>query len=348
MKATKELKQPTLGTKNKNKTKIFWMIIIFGFVTLAILMMHSITKGAANISIYTVRDAFFNFDSNNSKHLTIIDLRLPRVVASALVGAAFAVSGAIMQGMTQNPLSEPGIMGINAGSVFAISICFAFYPEIGYMQIILFSFLGAAFGAMLVNGVGYIRRGGVTPARLVLAGVAVNALLTSLSQGIALGFGVAQNMMFWTVGGLAGSNWEQVQIIFPLITVALLGAIFLSPYISMLSLGEDVAKGLGLNMIVTNTLCSIIVLILAGSSVSVVGAVGFVGLIVPHISRFLIGIDYRRIIPSSAVLGAILMVLADLGARMINPPFETPIGALISLIGVPFFLYLSGKQRSRC
>ena len=176
-----------------------------------------------------------------------------------------------------------------------------------------------------------------------LAGAAVSALLAALSQGIALYFDVAQDIMFWTVGGVAGSNWEQIRIMTPWILGALLGAIVLSRSISLLSLGE--AKGLGLNTAIVNVLCSVIVLILAGASVSVVGGVAFVGLIIPHLARFLVGVDYRWIIPSSAVLGALLMVAADLGARMLNPPFETPIGVLTALVGVPFFLYLSRKQR---
>ena len=131
----------------------------------------------------------------------------------------------------------------------------------------------------------------------------------------------------------------------PWVAGALLGAIALSRSISLLSLGEETAKGLGLNTAAVNALCSIIVLILAGAAVSVVGAVGFVGLIIPHFARFLVGVDYRWVIPSSAVLGAMLVVLADLGSRTLNPPFETPLGALIALVGVPFFLYLARKQR---
>jgi iron complex transport system permease protein len=131
----------------------------------------------------------------------------------------------------------------------------------------------------------------------------------------------------------------------PFIAVALLAAFALSRSVSLLSLGEDVAKGLGVNTLVVNLLCSVVVLVLAGASVSVVGSVGFVGLVIPHLARFITGMDYRWIIPSSAVLGALLVVLADLGARTLNPPFETPLGALIALIGVPFFLYLARKQK---
>jgi len=236
-------------------------------------------------------------------------------------------------------------MGLNAGAGFALSISFAFFPGLSYMQLILFSFMGATIGAGLTYGIASLRRGGATPMRLVLSGAAVSALLAALSQGIALYFDVAQNIMFWTAGGVAGSNWEQIRIMTPWFAGAILGAIVLSHSISIMSLGEDVAKGLGLNTMLVNFLCAIVVLMLAGASVAVVGAVGFVGLIVPHLARFLVGIDYRFIIPSSAVLGSLLVVLADLGSRTLNPPFETPIGALIALIGVPFFLYLARTER---
>lgn len=331
--------------KPKGRAWAAGLIIVIGSGILALLMAFSITKGAAEIPLQTVWDVLFRFDSDSTHHLIVRDLRLPRVIASALVGAAFAVAGAIMQGTTRNPMADSGLLGLNAGAGFALSICFAFFPGIGYMKIILFSFLGAAFGASLVNGIASMRRGGATPMRLVLAGAAVSALLVALSQGIALYFNVAQNIMFWTTGGVAGSNWQQIKIMFPWILAALLGAIALSRSISLLNLGEDVAKGLGMNTAVVNVLCSFIVLILAGASVSVVGSVGFVGLIIPHLARYLVGVDYRWIIPSSAVLGALLMVAADLGARMLNPPLETPIGVLTAMVGVPFFLYLSRKQR---
>ena len=335
----------TIQHKKNSRVWVAWLILFGGSGLLCFLMAFSITKGAAEISLQTVWDALFRFDKENTHHLIVLDLRLPRVIASALVGAAFAVSGAIMQGTTRNPMADSGLLGLNAGAGFALSLCFAFFPGMGYLQIILFSFLGAALGTVLVQGIASMRRGGVTPMRLVLAGAAVSALLAALSQGIALYFHVAQDIMFWTVGGVAGSNWEQIQIMTPWILGALLAAIVLSRSVSLLSLGEDVAKGLGLNTIAVNVLCSLIVLILAGASVSVVGSVGFVGLMIPHLARYLVGVDYRWIIPSSAVLGAILMVLADLGARMLNPPFETPIGVLTALVGVPFFLYLSRKQR---
>lgn len=342
--------QPATSVQDINRKKstrsfIAWLVMISGTGVLALLMMFSITQGAIQIPLGTVWDALFHFNKEITHHLIIVDLRLPRVIASALVGMSFAVAGAIMQGTTRNPMADSGLLGLNAGAGFALSICFAFFPNIRYLYLILCSFLGASLGAALVSSIAAMRRGGAAPMRLVLAGAAVSALLAALSQGIALYFEVAQDIMFWTVGGVAGSNWMQIKIMFPLIIGATLGAIGLSRSISLLSLGEDVAKGLGLNTALINALCSLLVLILAGTAVSVMGAVGFVGLVIPHLARYLVGVDYRWIIPSSAVLGALLMVAADLSARLINPTFETPIGVLTALIGVPFFLYLSRKQR---
>ncbi|EGO62514.1 FecCD family ABC transporter permease [Acetonema longum] len=331
--------------QKKSRPWAAWLIIAGGTGLLAVIMAFSVTRGAAEIPLASVWNALFHFNAADTQHLIVMDLRLPRVLASALVGASFAVAGAVMQGVTCNPMADSGLMGLNAGAGFALSLCFAFFPELAYLQVILFSFIGAAIGAGGTYGIASLRRGGATPMRLVLAGAAVSALLAALSQGIALYFDVAQNIMFWTAGGVAGSNWEQIRILTPLIAGALLGSIALSRSISIMSLGEDAATGLGLNTMLVKLLCAAVVLMLAGASVAVVGAVGFVGLIVPHLARFLVGMDYSLIIPSSAVTGSLLVVLADLGARTLNPPFETPIGALIALIGVPFFLYLARKER---
>lgn len=322
-----------------------WLIIIGGSGLLALAISVSVAKGSVNIPLATVWKAFFQFNPAERLHLIVMDLRLPRALASALVGAAFAVAGAIMQGITRNPMADSGLMGLNAGAGFALSLCFSFFPGLPYLGIIGLSFAGALLGSVLVFGIASMRRSGATPMRLVLAGAAVSALLAALSQGFALYYDVAQNIMFWTVGGMAGTTWKQLLIVSPWVIAALLGAQLLSRSVSLLSLGQEVAQGLGMNTFLVKTLCMAIVLMLAGAAVAVVGAVGFVGLIVPHIARFLTGVDYRWVIPSSAVLGSLLVVLADLGARTFNPPFETPIGVIIALVGVPFFLYLARKER---
>jgi len=321
------------------------LIIIGGLVALALGMAVSVTFGAKDIDFVTVWSAVFNFNPDLTEHQIIQELRLPRVLGCVLVGSSFAVAGAIMQGMTRNPLADSGLIGLNSGAGFALALCFAFFPGLPYGYLILFSFVGAALSAAFVFTLGAVTRGGLTPTRLVLAGVTLSALLTALSEGIALYFRIGQDLAFWYAGGVAGTRWMHLQLMAPWIAAALVGSIMLSRSITMLSLGEDVAKGLGLRSGAVKFAGMVIVVILAGTAVSAVGAVSFVGLLVPHFARKLVGIDYRWIIPTSAVLGALLVVVADLAARTVRPPYETPIGALIALIGVPFFLYLANKER---
>ncbi|WP_232698100.1 FecCD family ABC transporter permease [Brevibacillus daliensis] len=321
------------------------IIMIGGIAALIFSIALSISFGAADIKLSVIWDSVFHFNPTSNDHQIIRDLRLPRVLGAVLVGASFAVAGAIMQGMTRNPLADSGLLGLNSGAVLVMSLCFAFFPELPYMNLIMFSFIGAAVGAGLVFGVGSMAKGGLTPLRLVLAGAAVSALFGALNEGIALYFRIGQDLAFWYAGGVAGTKWEQLKIMIPWVSVAVLCAIMLSRSITLLSLGEEIASGLGQKTKMVKLMGTILVLVLAGSAVSIVGAVGFVGLIVPHVTRYLVGVDYRYIIPCSAVLGSLLLLWADFTARMINPPYETPVGALIALIGVPFFLYLARKER---
>lgn len=321
------------------------LILTGGILLLALGMALSISFGAADIKLGVVWQAIFNFNPDLTPHQIIWEIRLPRILGGAMVGACFAVAGAIMQGMTRNPLADSGLLGLNAGAGFALAICFAFFPGMPYMYIIMYSFIGAGLGVLLVYGFGAASRSGLTPLRLVLAGAAVSAMLSALSEGIALYFRIGQDLAFWTAGGVAGTKWSQLEVMFPWVLAALIGGLIISRSITLLSLGEDIAVGLGQRTGLIKLAGLIVVLILAGTAVSVVGAVGFVGLIIPHLTRKLVGVDYRWIIPCSAVMGSLLLVFADLAARMINPPYETPIGALVALIGVPFFLYLARKER---
>ncbi|MBP1993928.1 FecCD family ABC transporter permease [Paenibacillus eucommiae] len=321
------------------------LILIGGLIALVFGIALSVSFGAADIKLSIVWEAIFSFNPDVTAHQIIQELRLPRVLGGAMVGACFAVAGAIMQGMTRNPLADSGLLGLNSGAGFALALCFAFFPGLPFMYLIMYSFLGAGIGAGLVYGIGSLARSGLTPVRLVLAGAAVSALLSALSEGVALYFRIGQDLAFWYAGGVAGTKWFQLKIMFPWIAVAIAGAIMLSRSITLLSLGDEIAAGLGQRTRLVKLAGAVIVLVLAGAAVSVVGAVGFVGLIIPHLTRYLVGVDYRWIIPCSAILGSLLMVFADLAARMVNPPYETPVGALIALIGVPFFLYLARKER---
>ncbi|WP_412677765.1 FecCD family ABC transporter permease [Bacillus swezeyi] len=314
------------------------MLLLFGAAL-------SIALGAADIKLGTVWDALFHFNEKMTTHQIIQELRLPRTVSAALVGACLAVSGAIMQGMTRNPLASPEIMSVTQGSTFAIAIAFAFFPGISSIGLMIWSFAGAGFGAAIVFAVGMFSRGGLSPVKLALAGTAVGTFLSAISSSIAIHFDVARDMSFWYAGGIAGMKWLSIQLLLPAAALGMTLVFFIARSITVLSLGEELAKGLGQYTKTVKTIGIISVVLLAGAAVSAAGAIGFIGLIIPHITRFLVGVDYRWIIPCSAVLGAVLLIYADIAARMINPPFETPVGAVTALVGVPFFLYLARRER---
>ena len=321
------------------------LLVIFGSVAVVFAAAFSVVFGSASIPVEDVWAALFRFDSTNMNHQIIWDLRIPRTLGDILVGAALAVAGAILQGMTRNPLADPGIMGINHGAAFALSLSLALLPSVNHSVVVMASFTGAAFATFVVYGLTGLNHGKQTPVRLVLAGMAVGTLLSAISQAVALHFKVGQEATFWTAGGVAGIRMIQLGWAAPFVLLALLGAVLLSPSLSLLSLGDDAAKGLGLQVRRTKALCMLVVLVLAGAAVSLAGPLAFVGLIIPHIVRSIVGVDYRKIIPCAMLLGSLFMLLADVASRLVNPPHETPIGLLFSVIGVPFFLYISRKGR---
>lgn len=328
-----------------NKNLLVSMIILFvGIASLVISIIVSVNFGAADLNYRDVYRALFEFDEQNPSHVIIRELRFPRAIAAVCVGAALAVSGAIMQGMTRNPLGDPSIMGVTAGSSFLIAIALAFIPSVTYLGLMMFSFAGAGLGAALVLGITSLSKGGSTPVKLALAGSAITSLLSSLSTAIGIKFNISKDISYWFVGGVSSAQPQHVLFALPFILGGLLLALVLSRSISILNLGEEVAKGLGQKIILVKLFGTLVVLLLTGAAVSIAGMIGFIGLVIPHIIRFLVGNDYRLIIPCSAVLGGILLLVSDIIGRTINAPFETPVGAVTAIIGVPFFLYLARKE----
>ncbi|MBM7541966.1 FecCD family ABC transporter permease [Amphibacillus cookii] len=328
-----------------NRTAVGSTTLIVGIILLILSMTFSIIHGAVDIELSTIWESLTQFNPDLTTHQIIYELRLPRVLAAALVGAFLAISGVIMQGITQNPLASPSIMGVSAGAAFMIAIAFAFFSTISQMGLMIWAFIGAGFGAGLVFLIGQLSKTGLSPVKLALAGTAISTFLQSLSTALAIHFDVARDISFWFAGGIAGTRWISIQIMIPVALIGISLALFISRSLTMLSFGEELAIGLGQRTKLVKTTAIIVVLLLTGSAVAVAGTIGFIGLVIPHITRFLVGLDYRWIIPCSAILGALLLVLADLGARMINPPFETPVGAITALVGVPFFLFLARSDR---
>ena len=306
----------------------------------------SLLVGDIPIDATTVFNAIVHHDAQQSRHLIVRDWRLPRAVADVLVGAALAVAGAIMQAVTRNPLASPGIMGLNTGASFATLLAMVLLPTAGRPELMLVSIGGAALGAAMVYGLGSLSRGGLTPVRLALTGIAVSAVLGAIGNGVMIYNELGQDLLLWHARGTEGVQWLDISLFSPLAGVGLLGALAIAPTLSILTLGDHVARGLGQRTRLAKFLAATIVLVLAGGAVSLAGPVGFIGLMVPHLVRHLVGLDHRRVIPASAFCGSLLMLLADVTARLATTPFKAPVpvGVVTALLGVPFFLYLACRR----
>ncbi|MFB8373248.1 FecCD family ABC transporter permease [Paenibacillus taichungensis] len=278
--------------------------------------------------------------TKNDNILILREIRLPRELAAMLIGAALAVSGGIMQGITRNPLADPGLLGLTSGANMALALAFVFMPSLGYFGIMVACFVGAALGAALVIVLGSMRRGSLSPIRVVLAGAAVSAFMYAISDGISIYFKISKDVSMWTSGGLIGTTWSQIQAIAPVILIGLAVVPFLSNQINILSLSDEVATGLGQKLVLVKTILFLLVIVLTGASVALIGNMAFVGLMIPHIVRKLVGTDYRYIIPVSIFAGASFMLLAETLGRTINAPYETPVVAIASMLGLPFFLFV--------
>ncbi|RAK10259.1 iron complex transport system permease protein [Halanaerobium saccharolyticum] len=330
--------------KNKVNSLSFSFILLASLLILVASFFLAVVFGAAEISAAQVWQAL-TASGTGDDILIIQEIRLPRAVAAVVVGAALAVAGAIMQGMTRNPLADPGLFGLTAGANAALALAIALFPALNYFGNILASFIGAAVGAGLVFGISSLNKKGFSPFRIVLAGSAVSTFLYALAKGISLYFQISKNVSMWTAGGLVGISWTQLKLIIPFVLVGLAATFFLSRQLTILSLKEEIAVGLGQNIFRIKVFLFIIIIVLTGASVALVGNIVFLGLMIPHIVRAAVGRDYRFVLPLSALSGSAFMLLADLLARTINAPYETPVVAVVAMLGLPFFLIIVNKRR---
>ncbi len=327
----------------ENKHRIpFVYIIISSLLVFIGMFFISMAFGSADTSI---KDVWLALTTNAKTETALMlrEIRLPREIAAIFVGAALAVSGAIMQGLTRNPLADPGLLGLTAGANAAMAIILVVIPSVNYFGLMIGCFIGAAVGTIMVFGIGMIQKGGFSQIRIVLAGAAVSAFLYAVSEGVGIYFKLSKSISMWTSGGLSGTNWDQLKVIVPFIMTGILLSVLLSRQLTILSLNEDVAVGLGQKTTQIKGILYIVIILLAGASVALVGNMTFIGLMVPHIVRAIVGTDYRFIIPMSAIAGSVFMLLADTIGRTINAPYETPVAAIVAVIGLPFFLTIVRK-----
>lgn len=304
----------------------------------------SVTLGTSSIAASDVVSALLAFDGSR-EHLVVRTLRLPRVLAGLLAGSALAVAGSIMQAVTNNPLASPSLIGINAGAAFVVVLAMSLFGVASSSAHVWLAFTGAAAAAVAVHTLASAGAAGATPIKLILTGAVLTAFLTSLTTAILIFDETTLDAVrLWTAGSLTGRTMAQVTAVAPYTLTGLATALILRRHLTTLSLGATVAQSVGQNPALWRGLAVVIVILLAGGAVALAGPIGFVGLIVPHIARLTIGIDYRWIIPFSAAGGALLVVAADTLGRMLFASQSFPVGVTIALFGAPFFIWLARSR----
>lgn len=326
--------------KPKNQLLVFTgtVVLLVAFIAL------SIVYGYTDTSWKAAFDTFMEPDGS-TEHLVIQNIRLPRALIAAAVGASLAISGVLMQTLTKNPLASPGIFGINAGGGFMVVMAVTLFGVTSLQSFAWLSFLGAAIAAVGVFIIGGASgSNGLTPMKLTLAGAAITAMFSSFTQGLlVLNEAALEQVLFWLAGSVQGRSLAILAGVFPYILAGWILSLMIAGKMNILAMGEDVAKGLGVKTNILKMISLIAVVLLAGGSVAVAGPIGFIGIVIPHIARKIIGVDHRWLIPYSGLLGAILLLAADIGARYIIMPQEVPVGVMTAVIGAPFFVYVARR-----
>ncbi|MFL1018608.1 FecCD family ABC transporter permease [Vibrio parahaemolyticus] len=300
-----------------------------------------------SLSVNDLTSYWFAFDEGNMLHQILATLRAPRTYAGLLIGASLAVSGVLMQGLTRNPLASPSILGINAGAACFMALASIGVPFFSQLNPII----NAVFGALLSGGAVMLLGGFFSarshPLRLVLAGIAISALLIGLTcASVILADDMAYSVLHWLTGSLSAVDSQQWQQLWPFATLGLVLAMGLARNLNLLALGDEVAVGLGGNIRLTRLISGLAVVLLAGTSVAIAGPIGFVGLLVPHLVRPIVGHNYHILIPVSALCGAALVTWSDALSRAIAFPAETPVGVITALLGTPCFIAIAMRKSS--
>lgn len=324
-----------LKFKDSRKFKVFFITMLFLFFIIGFLFGNS--KGSLEVSINRIFEVLF-INDGSPERLVIWNIRLPRMLLAALVGINLSLSGAILQGVMNNPLADPSIIGISSGAGLFGIVTLIVFPQ--YQDLVpVVAFIGAIFAAIIIYALAW--KGGIETTRIILAGVAVSALFGAGISGTLVFFSDrVHGALTFMSGSLSARSWPEVQTILPYTLIGVFLAIVFSEKLNILILGDDVARGIGLNVEATRLGFTALAALLAASAVSVVGLLGFVGLIVPHSIRLIIGSDYKYMFPASALFGAVLVMFSDTFARTVLSPTEIPVGIVMAALGAPFFLYL--------
>ncbi|BDI19694.1 iron ABC transporter permease [Nostoc cf. commune SO-36] len=324
------------------------IILLCLAVAIAVAMVINVGRGEYPISPLDIVKTILGLDTGNPDHLFVIqNLRLPRTLVAFMVGMALAISGTIFQGLTRNPLADPGIIGINAGASLAAVTVIVLFPSAPIYTLPVSAFAGALLMAILIYSLAW--NNGSSPILLILMGVGLSAIASAITS-LMITFGEisdVSNALVWLAGSVYGRTWEQVFSLLPWLIVFVPMALALARHLNALNLVDDVAKSLGSQVEWQRALLVLVGVALAGSGVATAGNIGFIGLIAPHLGRQLVGATHEGLIPTSALLGGVIVVMADLLGRTLFAPIELPCGIVTAAIGAPYFLYLLIRNRKK-
>ncbi|KAA1181870.1 iron ABC transporter permease [Paenibacillus sp. FSL H8-0261] len=310
----------------------------------AALSLLSLSVGGVSVPLKEVLASLTGRNAEAS-NLIIMQFRLPRIVAAILIGAALAVAGALLQGVIRNPLASPDLLGVTGGASVAVVAFMTFVT--GYsIHWVPFIAIGGALVATTINYV-FAWKKGVSPFRLVLIGIGISTAMGALTTFLLISGPayLAAQVLNWMTGSIYGTNWSYIEVLWPWVAVFIPLSLLLAKELNVQSLGEDVARGLGSRLQLSRMILLFYSVALAGAAVGVAGTISFIGLMAPHIARMLVGNSYKLIIPVSALIGAIILLLADLAGRMLFQPLDVPAGVFTAGIGAPFFMYLLFKRK---
>ena len=328
------------------KHLMLWLLV--AIAALGVLTALSLAIGARSVSLSVVWHSLIHADATGTEAVIVRDLRLPRTLLGLMVGLALGLAGTVMQGLTRNPLADPGLLGVNAGAALAVVVAIGFLGVTSPSGYVWFAFVGAGVAAVVVYAIGATGRDGATPVKLALAGAALTALLASAITLIQLRNITAFNQFrFWEIGSLAGRDIGVVRQVLPFVVVGAVLALLSGRMLNTLALGDDVARALGQHIGLTRALAAVAIVLLCGAATAAAGPIAFVGLAIPHAARLITGPDFRWILVYSAVLAPSLLLAADILGRIVASPGELQVGIVTALIGAPFFLWLVAHMRWR-
>lgn len=326
------------------RVRALWLLVLL--IVLLAVVVASIAVGARDVVWDDIWAALGG--AADTFETAAVTKRIPRTLLAVLVGGALGLSGAVMQGVTRNPLADPGILGVNTGAALAVAVGVAGFGLVTYAAYIWTAIVGAAVTAVFVYTVGSLGRGGATPLKLALAGAAISAALASFITAVVLGRNdIAGVLRSWQIGGVGGGNFEAIAQVLPFLVVGLVISLLSARALNSLALGDELAAGLGERVALVRAAAALGAVVLCGAATAVAGPIGFVGLVVPHLCRLLIGVDHRWLLPFSTVAGAILLTGSDVVGRLVARPSEVDVGIITALIGAPFFIWIVRRQKVR-